>query len=121
MLHLLIPIFPKRMPVKNVYSRALSRLRKYLATESPLKIIKKNLFHPKDLFILKKSKFLNMQKNGLIRKISLISKFMTSQRGNYCNIFRSKGNQTMKFGRLLQYNMRNIFLEKSHTKCGGLI
>ena len=81
MLHLLIPIFPKRMPVKNVYSRALSRLRKYLATESPLKIIKKNLFHPKDLFILKKSKFLNMQKNGLIRKISLISKFMTSQRG----------------------------------------
>ena len=50
MLHLLIPIFPKRMPVKNVYSRALSGLRKYLVTESPLKIIKKNLFHLKRSF-----------------------------------------------------------------------
>ena len=34
------------------------------------------------------------------------------------NISRSKGNQTMTIGRLLGYNMRNIFLEKSHTKCG---
>ena len=31
----------------------------------------------------------------------------------------SKGNQTMKFGQLIEYNMRNIFLEKSYTKCGG--
>ena len=28
------------------------------------------------------------------------------------NIFRSKGNQTMKFGQLIECNMRNIFLEK---------
>ena len=35
------------------------------------------------------------------------------------NISRSKGNQTMKFGQLITYNMRNIFLEKSYTKCGG--
>ena len=36
------------------------------------------------------------------------------------NISRSKGNQTMKFGPILKYNMRNIFFfEKSHTKCGG--
>ena len=34
-------------------------------------------------------------------------------------ILRSKGNQTMKFGQLIDYNMRNIFLEKSYTKCGG--
>ena len=34
------------------------------------------------------------------------------------NILRSKGNQTMKFGHLIEYNMRNIFLEKSYTKCG---
>ena len=29
-------------------------------------------------------------------------------------------NQTMKFGQLtiIEYNMRNIFLEKSYTKCG---
>ena len=25
----------------------------------------------------------------------------------------------MKFGQLIEYNMRNIFLEKSHTKWGG--
>ena len=25
----------------------------------------------------------------------------------------------MKYGLLISYNMRNIFLEKSHTKCGG--
>ena len=51
---------------------------------------------------------------------------MTSQPGYQAivihilpNISRSKGNQTMKLGQLIQYNMRNIFLEKSHTKCGG--
>ena len=35
------------------------------------------------------------------------------------NISRSKGNQTMKVGRLIECNMRNIFLEKSYTKCDG--
>ena len=25
----------------------------------------------------------------------------------------------MKFGQLIEYNFRNIFLEKSYTKCGG--
>ena len=25
----------------------------------------------------------------------------------------------MKFGQFTEYNMRNIFLEKSYTKCGG--
>ena len=34
-------------------------------------------------------------------------------------ISRSKGNQTMKFGQLIKYNMRNTFLEKSCTKCYG--
>ena len=35
------------------------------------------------------------------------------------DISRSKDNQTMKFGQLLESNMRNIFLKKSYTKCGG--
>ena len=35
------------------------------------------------------------------------------------NVLRSKGNQTMKFGQLLKYNMRNIFLENLYTKYGG--
>ena len=34
------------------------------------------------------------------------------------NILRSKDNQTMKFGQLIECNMRNIFLEKSYKKCG---
>ena len=32
---------------------------------------------------------------------------------------RSKGNQTMRFGQLIENNMKKIFHEKSHTKCGG--
>ena len=34
------------------------------------------------------------------------------------NISRSKGIQKMKFGQLMENNMRNIFLKKSYTKCG---
>ena len=32
---------------------------------------------------------------------------------------KSKGNQTIKFGQLIEYNIRNMFLEKSYKKCGG--
>ena len=48
---------------------------------------------------------------------------MTSQPGKQTcnthidNISRSKDNQAMKFGQLIEYNLRNIFLEKSYTKC----
>ena len=35
------------------------------------------------------------------------------------SISRSKDNHTMKIGQLIQYNMRNIFLKKSYTECGG--
>ena len=66
-----------------------------------------------------------MLKNGLIGKIRLISKFMATQPGNQTiaihilpNISRSKDNQTMKLGNFIEYNMRNIFLEKSYTKRG---
>ena len=31
----------------------------------------------------------------------------------------TKYNQTMKFSQLIQYDMKNGFLEKSYTKCGG--
>ena len=67
-----------------------------------------------------------MQKNGLIRNVSLIPKFMTSQPGKKAiavhilpNISRSKGNQRTKFGQLIEYNMKNIFLEILCTKRGG--
>ena len=35
------------------------------------------------------------------------------------NISRSKGNQALTSGQLIGYSMRNIFLEKLYTKCGG--
>ena len=35
------------------------------------------------------------------------------------NITRSKSKQTMKLGQLIECYMRNIFLEKSYTKCDG--
>ena len=45
---------------------------------------------------------------------------MTSQSGKQAiaihilpNISRSKDNQTIKFGQLIEYNMRNIFVAKS--------
>ena len=51
---------------------------------------------------------------------------MTSQPGKKAiaipillNISRSKDSHSMKLGQLIEYNMRNIFLEKSYTKCGG--
>ena len=56
----------------------------------------------------------------------LISIFLTSQPGYqtivihiFLNILRSKDNQIMKFGQLIERNMRNIFLERSYSKCGG--
>ena len=35
------------------------------------------------------------------------------------NISRGKGNQTLKFGQLIEHNMRNIFFEKSYAEYGG--
>ena len=87
------------------FEGALSGLKNFLPTENP--------------------SFSVMQKNGLIRKIRLISKFMTSQPGNQSNaihtlpnISRSKDNQKMKLGLLIEHH-RNIFLEKSYTYCAA--
>ena len=35
------------------------------------------------------------------------------------NISRINVNQAMKFGQLVEHNLRKIFLEKSYSKCGG--
>ena len=64
-----------------------------------------------------------MQKNGLIRKMKLTSKFTTSQPGkqtNNCNIHihnisRSEGNQTMKLDQLKNIAWETFFLN-SHTQ-----
>ena len=65
---------------------ALSGLRQFLATESPLKMMKNAFyFTSKALFVLKIFKFclefLVMYQNGLIKTIRIISNFMTSRPG----------------------------------------
>ena len=74
--------------------------------------------------------FLVMRRNGLIQKLNykktygrLISKFKTSQTWQQVikmhklpNILRSNDNQVMKFGQLMKYNLKIIFLEKSYQK-----
>ena len=35
------------------------------------------------------------------------------------SISRSKGNQKMKFGHLIEYNMGSIFIEESYAKCSA--
>ena len=102
----------------------------------------KNAFYftSKARFVIKIFKlcleFLVMKQNGFIRKIGLISNFMTSRpgkqtivihtlsnisrsKGNVSNISRSKGNETMTFAQLIECNMRKIFVEKPFQNCGG--
>ena len=83
-------------------------------------------FTLKSIFVLKIFKFLSwlfghVEKSYKVKNIRLIPKFMTSQPGKKAiamhilplllgnSISRSKGNQKLKFGQLVGYNMRNIF------------
>ena len=87
--------------------------------ERPLKMMKNAFyFTSKALFVLK---IFLLWLFGRIKKMAwlerLISKFMASQPGLQKiiihilpNISQSKDNQTMKFGQLIEYNKRNIFL-----------
>ena len=92
-----------------------------MTNESSLKMMKNDFcFILKDVLKIIRLflDFLIKKKNGLIREIRLISKFMTSQPGKKYilpSISRSKGNPTKKFGQLTEYNMRNIFF-KNHTQ-----
>ena len=81
----------------------------------------KNFFYfiLKAFFVLKifknlSSLFGHVAKNGLIRNIRLTSKSMTSKPGQETivilpNISRSKDNQRMNFGQLIEYNKRKKF------------
>ena len=110
---------------------ALQGLRQCLQLNDKKKMmINASYFTLKALFILK-ILYLNfclafsvMFKNGLIKKIRLILKFMTSQPGKQTiailpSISRIKDNQTLKFGHVIVYKLRNIFYEKSLTNYGG--
>ena len=98
--------------VKTFFSikNALSGLRQFMAIASPVRMKKDALYFIKKLFSFWSylafcSDFFIMQENFLIRKLRLISKFMTSKTEKQTitiqilpSISGSKDNQTMKFG-----------------------
>ena len=47
--------------------------------------------------------------------VCLTSKYNT----HIAQYFEKQTQQTMKFAQLIEFSMKNIFLEKSYTKCGG--
>ena len=59
------------------------------------------------------------QRDNVNFKIYSITTFQTIAIHMLPNIARSNGNQRMKFGRIIEYNVRSIFLEKLCTECGG--
>ena len=70
--------------------------------------------------------FLVVYKNGLMRKIRLISKFIGSQpekkkKLQYicCLISQEVKATDNKLRQLIKYNMRKIFVKNSYKKCGG--
>ena len=109
----------------HYFKGALSSLRQFLATESSLKVMKNAFYSTLEVFSF--SRYLNfclgilvIGKNDPIKMVRLLSKFMKSQPEKQTtaihilsNISRSKCDEVMKFGQLIEYNMRNIFLEKS--------
>ena len=109
---------------------ALSGLRQFLATDSPLKMMKNAFyFTSRSLSILKIFKFLSwlfvheakwLDKKGKVNfSFFDVIAWLTIVIHILPNISTSKGNQAMKYGQLIECNMRNIFFfEKSYAKCG---
>ena len=69
-----------------------------------------------------------MQENGLIKKLKLISKFMTPQTVQQIitihilpNIVKNKGNQAVKIGQLIEYKVRNIFPKNDLENEAGIL
>ena len=103
-------------------------LRQSLTTESPLKMMKNaSYFIFKAFFVLEVFRFLSWLfvyvEKQLDEKAKVnfkISDVLTGQKISTIHILpsisRSKGNQAMKFGQLIKYNVKNIFLEKSYRK-----
>ena len=60
-----------------------------------------------------------MYRNGLVKKMVNLTFYDITAWLNKLLIHiltNIKGNETMKFGQLIECNMRNIFLQKSYTK-----
>ena len=119
------------MPSLSTWVSLENLLNALSATESPSKMMKNAFYFTiKAHSVLKMFKFLFWLFGLVEKRLDLKDKVNFKIYGiralltNTCiqtfpNISRSKDNQTMKFGQLLEYNIRNIFLGKSHTKCDG--
>ena len=91
----------------------------------------KNTFYYnlKALFVPKMFKFLYSlfgnvekqldQKDQINFRIYDVRTWLTIAIHILINISRSKANQAIKFGQLIEYNLRNIFRKKSYAKYGG--
>ena len=96
--------------------------------ESHIKMMKNTFYFILKVFpVLTVFKFLSRLfdhvKNGLIGKVNIKFYYVTTCEINNYKIhigqylsFRSKGNQTKKFGQLIRFKVRNIFLQKSYRK-----
>ena len=112
-------------------SQALTFLKNWFASIKSFKndencflLHAKSLFHSSDIYVI--SWLFGYVENGLMRKLQIISKFMTSQTEQqiitihiFHNISGSNGKHRMKFDQLIKYNLRNIVLEKLYTKNVG--
>ena len=85
----------------------------------------KNTFYfmLKVLFFLKILTFLFWLFGHVGKRLDKKAKFVTSQTGKQSvhllpNISKSKGNQIVKFGQLIDYNVRNMFVQRSCRKWG---
>ena len=112
---------------RHVLYRRTLRSETIFCSWNPFKIDEKCFsFYVKTLFVLKIFKFFSWlfvhgakrlgKKDKVNFKFSDVTAWLTNNRDTYIlpNISRSKGNQTMKFGQLIECNVRNIFLEKSY-------
>ena len=114
----------------ELFKGPLSGLRRCLTAESSLKIMGNDFcvmlkaLSVFEIFTLL-SWLSDYVENGLKRRLRLTPKFLTSQAGRPIitihilpNISKSKSNQVIKFFQLIEYNVRNIFLQKSLRKSG---
>ena len=110
---------------------ALLGMGQSLATTSPLKMMKSSSdFTSKALIVLWIIQFLfwvfGQVRKRLDRKAKVSWKMYdvtnwikNNSKHILPDISGGKSNQIFKFGQLIEYNMRNIFMIKSCTKCGG--
>ena len=115
----------------NSLKDPLSDLRQFPTTESPLKLIKNDFYFVlKTLFVLKIFTFLSWLFGHVGKRLIKEAKinfrmydtWYAGQQIITIHIFpttsRSKGKKVIRFGQLIEYNVRDIVLQRSCKKLG---